>query len=91
MDHAHDHDTVDGPWAGGWLVAVLAALIAVALARWLGGIDGLAAVIVGLVVFGVYAVLLGNGGMELTEAHGHDGDDHAGHDHAGHDHGHGQH
>ena len=80
MDHAHDHDAVDGPWAGGWLVAVLAALIAVGLARWLGGMDGLAAVIVGLVVFGVYAVLLGNGGVELTEAHGHDGDDH-GHGH----------
>lgn len=88
MDHAHDQDPVDGPWAGGWLVAVVAALIAVALARWLGEIGGFAAVIVGLVVFGVYAVLLGNGGVELTKAHG---DDHAGHDHAGHDHGHGHH
>ncbi|MES2433869.1 MAG: hypothetical protein V4586_08610 [Pseudomonadota bacterium] len=83
MDHAHDHDPVDGPWAGGWLVAVLAALIAVGLARWLGEVGGCAAVIVGLVVFGVYAVLLGNGGVELTEAHGDD--------HAGHDHGHGHH
>lgn len=89
MGHAHDHHSdngaVDGPWAGGWLVAVLAALIAIGLARWLGQIDGFAAVIVGLVVFGVYAVLLGNGGVELTEARGHDGDDH------GHDHGHGKH
>ncbi len=83
MDHAHDHHAddgaVDGPWAGGWLVAVLAALIAVGLARWLGEVGGMAAVIVGLVVFGVYAVLLGNGGVELTEAHG-PGDDH-GHGH----------
>ena len=84
MDHSHDHASVDGPWAGGWLVAVLAALIAVGLARWLGEISGFAAVIVGLVVFGVYAVLLGNGGVELTEAAGH-GDDHD------HDHGHGHH
>lgn len=84
MDHAHDHDAVDGPWAGGWLVAVVAALIALVLARWLGDINGFAAVIVGLVVFGVYAVLLGNGGVELTEAHSH-GEDH------GHDHGHGHH
>ena len=85
MDHADNHARVDGPWAGGWLVAVLAALIAVGLARWLGEIDGLAAVIVGLVVFGVYAVLMGNGGVELTAVQGHDGDDH------GHDHGHGHH
>ncbi len=75
MDHAHDHDAVDGPWAGGWLVAVLAALIAVGLARWLGEVGGSAAVIVGLVVFGVYAVLLGNGGVELTVTADH-GDDH---------------
>ena len=81
MDHADNHASVDGPWAGGWLVAVLAALIAVGLARWLGEMDGLAAGVVGLVVFGVYAVLLGNGGVELTAAHG--GDDH--------DHGHGHH
>lgn len=90
MDHAHDHASVDGPWAGGWLVAVLAALIAAGLAVWLGEVGGLAMVIVGLVVFGVYAVLLGNGGVELTEVTGH-GDDHSGHDHTGHDHGHGRH
>ena len=90
MDHVDDHHaSVDGPWAGGWFVAVLAALIAVGLARWLGEIDGFAAVIVALVVFGVYAVLLGNGGVELAEVHGHDGDDH---DHGhGQDHGHGHH
>lgn len=89
MDHADNHASVDGPWAGGWLVAVLAALISVGLARWLGEIDGLAAVTVGLVVFGVYAVLLGDGGVELTAAQDHDGADH-GHDH-GHDHSHGHH
>ena len=84
MEHsdAHDHASVDGPWAGGWLVAVLAALIAVGLARWLGEIENFAGVIVGLVVFGVYAVLLGNGGVELTATadHGHTSDDH-GHGH----------
>ncbi|GLS87276.1 hypothetical protein GCM10010873_22500 [Cypionkella aquatica] len=82
MDHAHDHDAVDGPWAGGWLVAVLAALIAVGLARWLGEVDGFAAVIIALVVFGVYAVLLGNGGVELTVTADHDHDGHGNHGHA---------
>lgn len=82
MDHAHDHASVDGPWAGGWLVAVVAALIASGLAVWLGDVGGLAMVIVGLVVFGVYAVLLGNGGVEVTvtDDHGPAGDDH-GHGH----------
>lgn len=86
MDHAHDHETVDGPWAGGWLVAVAAALIAAGLAVWLGEVGGFAMVIVGLLVFAVYAVLLGNGGLELTVVDGH-GDDHGHSD----DHGQGHH
>lgn len=81
MDHSHDHASVDGPWAGGWLVAVLAALIAAGLAVWLGDVGGLAMGTVGLVVFGVYAVLLGNGGVELTVTDDHGHDDH-GHGHA---------
>ena len=79
MDHSHDHGAVDGPWAGGWLVAVAAGLIAAFLARWLGGAEMSAAGFVGVVTFGVYAVLLGNGGVELTVT-----DDHG----VGHDHGH---
>ncbi len=79
MDHAHDHAPVDGPWAGGWLVAVAAGLIAAVLARWLGGTGTTAAALVGAVVFGVYAVLLASGGVEVTvtadhgEGHGHGG------------------
>ncbi len=86
MDHAHEHDAVDGPWAGGWLVAVAAGLIAAGLAVWLGGVGASAMVVVGFVVFGVYAVLLGNGGVELTVT-----DDHGSGDAHGHDHGHGHH
>ena len=86
MDHAHEHDAVDGPWAGGWLVAVAAGLIAAGLAVWLGGVGASAMVAVGFVVFAVYAVLLGNGGVELTVA-----DDHGSDDAHGHDHGHGHH
>lgn len=66
MDHSHDHAAVDGPWAGGWLVAVLAGLIAAALARWIGDVGMSPAALVGVVVFGVYGVLLGSGGVELT-------------------------
>jgi hypothetical protein len=80
MDHSHDHASVDGPWAGGWGVAVLAGLIAAGLATWLGGATGSAAGVIGLVAFGVYAVLLGKGGMELTvtadHGHGHDAGHH---------------
>lgn len=79
MDHGHDHAAVDGPWAGGWLVAALAGLIAAALARMLSDVGVTPAALVGAMVFGVFGVLLGKGGVELGAV------DHGGHDH---DHGH---
>jgi high-affinity Fe2+/Pb2+ permease len=80
MDHAHDHGSVDGPWAGGWLVAVLAGLIAAALSRWLGDVGTTAAALTGAMVFGVYGVLLGSGGVELSVSQDHgDGHDHGHH------------
>ena len=79
MDHSHDQAAVNGPWAGGWLVAAVAGLIAAILARALGDVGMSAAVLVGAMVFGVFGVLLGSGGVELTAVDaGHD------HDHGGH-------
>lgn len=72
MDH-DDHEAVDGPWAGGWLVAAIAGLIAVLLARVLGEVGMPTAVLLGMMVFAVFGVLLGSGGVELTAAdHGAD-------------------
>lgn len=79
-DHDHEHAAVDGPWAGGWLVAALAGLIAAALARVLSDVGMTPAALVGAVSFGVFGVLLGKGGVELGEV-----------DHGDHDHGHGHH
>jgi Flp pilus assembly protein TadB len=80
MDHSNDHAGVDGPSVAGWGVAALAGLIAGGLAVWLGGATGAAAGVIGLVTFGVYAVLLGKGCMELTvtadHGHGHDAGHH---------------
>lgn len=78
MDHSHDQAPVDGPWAGGWLVAAVAGLIAATLARLLGDVGISPAVLVGAVTFGVFGVLLGNGGVELVagDDHGHDDHDH---------------
>ena len=78
-DHHHEHEPVDGPWAGGWLVAAGAGLIASIVARTLGDVTMTPAVIVGLVTFGVFGVLLGAGGVERANF-----DDHGG----GHGHGH---
>ena len=76
-------------WPAGWLIAVAAGVIAAILARWLGGTGVLGALIAGVIVFLVFAVLLGMfwgaPGMGAGD-HGH-----AGHDHAGHDHGPGGH
>lgn len=75
MDHSHDHAAVDGPWAGGWLVALVAGIIGACLARWMGAVGLMPAVLIGLLCFAVYGVLLGSGGVELSPAldddHGH--------------------
>lgn len=78
-DHHHDHAPVLGPWAGGWLVAAAAGVLAALIARAIGDVSMSPAVLVGLVTFGVFGVLLGSGGVERAEF-----DDHG----AGHDHGH---
>lgn len=75
MDHMQDHHKVDGPWAGGWLVAAITGLIAAGLARAIGDVGVAPAFMLGAMVFGVFGVLLGSGGVELTAAGS--GDDHA--------------
>lgn len=82
MDHHDHHETLDGPWAGGWLVAAVAGLIAAIFARLFGDVGMAPAMVVGGMVFGVFAVLLGSGGVELNPpSHG----DHDSHDtHHGH-------
>jgi len=80
MSDHHDHAPVDGPWAGGWLVAAGAGLLEAIIARAIGDVGMSPAVLVGLVSFGVFGVLLGSGGVELSaDASGHD---------EGHGHGH---
>ena len=83
-----DHGmTSKGPWPAGWIWALVAAVIGAVLARWLGDVSIAAAVVLGLMVFIVFAVLLAQFWDPVV---GGDHDDH-GHDHghgdAGHDHG----
>jgi O-antigen/teichoic acid export membrane protein len=82
MDH-HDHiDSANesaGPFAAGWLWALVAAVVTVVLARWFGT-PMTGAVLVALGVFVVFAVLLAQfWEPPAGETHG---DDH------GHGHGH---
>jgi high-affinity Fe2+/Pb2+ permease len=81
MDHSHDHASVDGPWAGGWAVALVAGVMAALIARGFGDVGLSAMLIVGAVTFGVFGVLLGSGGVEVTvtESHGAGHDDHGHH------------
>ena len=74
----------EGGWPGGWLVAVVAGVIAALLARWLGDVGMAAAVLVGIFVFLVFGVLLGM--FWAAPAAGGDHGDH-GHDPAQQDHG----
>jgi parvulin-like peptidyl-prolyl isomerase len=62
-------------------VALVAGLIAALIARGFGDVGLVAALIVGVVTFGVYGVLLGSGGVEVTvtESHGAGHDDHGHH------------
>lgn len=86
------------PWPGGWLWALIAGIIAAVLARWLGDITAVTAVLIGIFVFLVFGVLLGmfwdapspnalgaNAGGHHDD-HGHDDHGHDGHGHD--DHGH---
>jgi hypothetical protein len=68
MDHSQDMTPVPGPWAGGWLIAALAGLFAVAMARWVGDVGTAPAVLIGALSFLVHGVLLGSGGVERAAA-----------------------
>ena len=74
MDHTHDTTPVAGPWVGGWLIAAVAGLFAVLIAKMIGDVGTAPAALVGFVTFGVHGLLLGSGGVEL--ATGHDDDPH---------------
>ena len=71
--------TPEGGWPGGWLVALVAGLGAAILARWIGDVPMVAAGLVWLVVFLVFAVVLGMYWTTPAPAGAHD--DHAVHDH----------
>ena len=85
-----------GGWPGGWLIATAAGVISALLARIIGEVGMIPAILVGVFVFLVFGVLLGMfwGNPETDDADGHGDparDDHSGHDHArddhsGHDH-----
>ena len=59
------------------MVAAIAGLVAATLARLIGEVDIFAAFLIGQLVFMIFGVLLGSGGVELT-APDH-GDDATGH------------
>ena len=75
MDH---HAPTEPLMASGWAIALIAGAIAAGLTAVTGA--NLAAVLVlGVVAFGVFGVLLGKGGVELTEGDGaHHSDDQSG-------------
>lgn len=79
-----DHHAMEseGPMASNWVWALVAAVITAIVARWISDIPMQAAILGGLAVFVVYAVLLAQFWEEPPrgpEDHGHG--DH-GHDHA---------
>ena len=55
-----------GTWAGGWLIAALAGLVAAVLARMIGDVGMTAAIFIGFFVFLIFGVLLGSGGVART-------------------------
>ena len=75
-----DHQVMasEGPASSNWIWALVAAVVAAVLARWLANIGVPAAVLFGAVVFVVYAVVL----AQFWEAPASDDHDHSGHDHA---------
>ena len=77
MDH---HAPTEPLMASGWAIALIAGAIAAGLSAVTGA--NLAAVLVlGVVAFGVFGVLLGKGGVELTEGDGAHSDDQSGNHH----------
>ena len=96
-DTGHSGGQPAQPWPGGWLWALIAGIVAAVLAKWLGDISAVTAVLIGIFVFLVFGVLLGmfwdapSPNALGADAGGHHGDhghdDHA-HDHPHDDHGH---
>ena len=53
------HTTPQGGWPDGWVISLVAGVIAAVLGRWIGETTLSAAVLVGVMVFLVFGVLLG--------------------------------
>lgn len=69
MDH---HATTEPLLATGWVYALIGGAIAAGLTAVMGA-SLIAVVVLGVVSFAVFGVLLGKGGVELTEGDDHDG------------------
>ncbi len=79
MDHSHEMTPVDGPWAGGWVVAAVAALFAAWVAKTIGAVGAAPTALVACMTFLVFGALLGSGGVELPAPSDHSA--HDAHDH----------
>lgn len=66
MDH---HAPTDPLLASGWVIALIGGLIAAGLTAVMGAALP-AVLVVGVVSFGVFGVLLGKGGVELSDPSG---------------------
>lgn len=78
-----DHAAAEQLMTTGWWIALLGGAIGFGLTLIMGAATP-AAGIIGLVTFGVFGVLLGKGGVELTAASDHSPDHHAHNHHGGH-------
>lgn len=96
--HSGGRETPAEPWPGGWLWALIAGIVAAILAKWLGDVSAVTAVLIGIFVFLVFGVLLGmfwdspspnalgaNAGGHHDD-HGHGDHDHVHDGHGGHAH-----
>lgn len=77
-----DHAPAERLLTTGWFVALLGGATGYGLTMMLGGAS-LAALVIGAVSFGVFGVLLGKGGVELSPPSDHH-DDHHSASHEGH-------
>jgi len=77
MDH---HAPTEPLMASGWAYALIAGAIAAGLTA-VTGANLPAVLVLSVVAFGVFGVLLGKGGVELTEGDGAHSDDQSGNHH----------